>query len=369
MIYDFCRRVQVKLRDRIISSRLAQETFSLINFILYIVPQVSAKESARKRTYLFQAVRNARWRPYRRFIGAWVSLLLHIRNDKAMPGLGTAARGGDRPEEFLPTGLILKVPGPAGEKGVLFLAMEEDLSPLLRSVRGTPFFIDYDVVALSSWSPPNVSTLAILSDIAGMSSDPIYIGISNIEDTDIYNMLSPVVRPVPLMACDWLKPEEFKPLPRAQRDIDILMVANCAAYKRHWLLFDALRKMKRNLCVVLVGGELCGRNVAALKKEARIFGVKQDLIFTGPIPVEQVHEHQARARVSVILSQREGACVAVAESLFFGYTSWYAERRSRGLTSLYQRGNRRSLDQADSRKGPGETTRFERRLQTKRLGC
>ncbi len=306
-------RLRFAIRDRIISSGLVRELFSLCNLVLYLLFCGTGGRSTSRSRYLFQAARNTRSTLLRSFIGSQVRHWLHRRIEGPPSVPLTSEPRGDHQPEFLSTGLILKAPGVAGEKGVLFLAMEGDLSPLVRSVRGTTFFEEYDVVALSSWSPPN---LALFAGLAGLSRDPFFIGISNIGDPGVYEMLEPVMRPIPLMACDWLNPAEFRPLAPAERDIDIVMVANCAEYKRHWLLFDALRNMPRDLHVVLIGGEMMGRTVEDLKQEARLSGVRQDLVFMGAIPINNVYERLARARVSLILSRREGACVAVTESFF-----------------------------------------------------
>src|SRR5690606_32974638 len=72
----------------------------------------------------------------------------------------------------------------------------------------------------------------------------------------------------------------------------------------------------RNLHVVLVGSPSGGRTMQDVKDEARLFGVRQDLVFFEALPITQVNELQARARTAVIFSAREGACVAITESMF-----------------------------------------------------
>ncbi|WP_406695899.1 glycosyltransferase [Singulisphaera sp. Ch08] len=218
-----------------------------------------------------------------------------------------------RSASSIASALLLKEPGPNGEKGVLLLGMESGWTDLERAGRSTRLFEDYDLVILSSWSPPQLHDFARL---VGLSNDPIYVGISNRADAPTYELLAPAFTPIPLMACDWLDPDEFHPNPRAERDVDILMVANYAAYKRHWLLFEALRGMRRDIRVTLLGGPWEGRTLANIKNEIRDFGVRQDIELPGVLPIQQVYDYLGRARVSVIFSRREGACVAVAESFF-----------------------------------------------------
>jgi glycosyltransferase involved in cell wall biosynthesis len=94
------------------------------------------------------------------------------------------------------------------------------------------------------------------------------------------------------------------------------MVANWSRFKRHWLLFEALKRMPRNLRVVLVGRNAPGRTSKEIREEARAFGVKQDLELHTNLEIDEVTALQCDARISVIFSNREGSCVATAESLF-----------------------------------------------------
>ena len=118
------------------------------------------------------------------------------------------------------------------------------------------------------------------------------------------------------MACDWIDPTFYDPKPAAERDIDILMIANFSRFKRHWLLFQALRRMRRGLRVTLIGRAGDGRDASALREEARAFGVKQDLEIVSNVGIDVVTAYQCRAKTGAIFSQREGSCVAVTECFF-----------------------------------------------------
>jgi hypothetical protein len=94
------------------------------------------------------------------------------------------------------------------------------------------------------------------------------------------------------------------------------MVANFSRFKRHWLLFNALPRMSPKTRVAILGMATPDRNADTLRAEARAFGVKQDLEIRTNISIEEVAAYQANSRVSLLLSRREGSCVATAESLF-----------------------------------------------------
>ena len=218
-----------------------------------------------------------------------------------------------RDKATLTTSLLLKEPGPDGEKGVLYSSVEDNWARLLVHYDVRRVLAEYLLVGASSWSPTDY---AVLAGFAGLTDDPLFIGVSNPADVVDYDVLRPVVRPVPIMACDWINPDLYAPKPHAGREIDILMVANFLPFKRHWLLFRALRRMRRDLRVVLIGIKAPGRGEAELREEARAVGVPQDLEILTNASIEVVTAYQCNARISVILSRREGSCVAVTESFF-----------------------------------------------------
>jgi glycosyltransferase involved in cell wall biosynthesis len=218
-------------------------------------------------------------------------------------------------QRALTTSLVLKAPGPDGEKGVLYCSFEYNWMRILAHHDARALLAEYTLVGASSWSPPDFAPLAAFG---GISAEPVFIGISNHADVEAYGMMRPTVEPLPILASDWVDPDAYAPRPHAERTIDLLMVAHWGRFKRHWLLWEALRGMRRDLRVVLVGSELPGRTSADLRAEARAFGVRQELELVVNVPAARVAELQCDARASALFSAREGSCVAVVESLFAG---------------------------------------------------
>jgi hypothetical protein len=124
----------------------------------------------------------------------------------------------------------------------------------------------------SSWSPGDH---AVLASPQGLSADPAFIGIPNVSDIEHYRLWEPGVKPLPITAGDWINPDFYQPLPHAQRSIDIVMVSHFADWKRHWLLFDALRHMCTDLRIVLIGRNANQRTEKDIWREAQAFGVKR----------------------------------------------------------------------------------------------
>ena len=211
--------------------------------------------------------------------------------------------------------LLLKEPGPGGEKGVLLIQFEYNWFRLLTQIDDWQSFNEsYDVIWGTSWSPTDYR---LLNEILARVPGPIVVlpsGNAEIEKLVAFN--ERIVCPPVLSACDWLDPNCFNPKPRNQRQIDLLMVANWAPFKRHFELFAALPFLPKSARIVLIGQREGTYTKESLQHLARSLGVRRDLEIYESLPVEKVHEMQCDSRAAVILSRREGSCVAATESLF-----------------------------------------------------
>jgi hypothetical protein len=77
-----------------------------------------------------------------------------------------------------------------------------------------------------------------------------------------------------------------------------------------------LRELPRDYRVLLVGQRERGRDRDTLLGEAAAFGVRDRFDIRENVTDEELHHSFVRARISLILSRREGSCVAVVESMF-----------------------------------------------------
>jgi glycosyltransferase involved in cell wall biosynthesis len=221
--------------------------------------------------------------------------------------------GSIKEDKSLKTTLLLKAPAAGGEKGVIYSSFEYNWMKLIASHSAQKIFDQYILVGASSWSPTDC---AVFSSLSGLSRDPAFIGISNPADQELYKCFSPTIRPLSIMACDWINPAYYNPLPHCERQIDILMVAHWERWKRHWILFKALARMRSDLTVVLIGRDSGPRTAATVHEEAKAFGVRQNLVLLTNISIDEVIGHQCNAKVSIACSRREGSCVSVTESMF-----------------------------------------------------
>ncbi|MCB1224373.1 MAG: glycosyltransferase [Verrucomicrobiales bacterium] len=214
--------------------------------------------------------------------------------------------------------IVLKRPGAEGERGVLLITFEYNWLRLMMGLDDsawTHFDQHYDLILSASWSPTDYAALAMI-----VCSTPrkVYVQTCNYDEIARIEAFHPRLRCLPTLPCDWINPANFTPLSSDQRDIDFLMVSNWGEFKRHWELFRALARMPSNLKIVLIGQPEPGRSQEYIAKLASEYGVPQKLQFVESVPIQTVASFQCRAKVSVIMSLREGCCVAAVESLFAG---------------------------------------------------
>jgi len=215
-------------------------------------------------------------------------------------------------DKTLPKSLILKAPRDGGEKGVLYVSFEVNWLRLLRYFDLPRLLNDYYFVCASSSSPPDFRVYWALAHI---SPDPIFLQVSNQSEVAQHRRLPHGISPLPIMASDWINPDFYRPRPHASREIDILYVAGWSPIKRHWLLFRALRQMRKDLRVVLIGQDM-DRTADDVLREAAAFGVANRLEIIRDASVEVVSDYLCNSKVSIVLSRREGSSMAVPESFF-----------------------------------------------------
>jgi len=210
--------------------------------------------------------------------------------------------------------VVLKGPTADGEKGIILLTFEYNWLKLFARVRDFKWLEEhYDFILSTSWSPSDYGALGLaLSRIRGT----VFVQSCNYDEIPRFERFSPRVKCLQTLPCDWIDPAFYEPRSHRQRAIDILVVANWAPFKRHWQLFDALRTLPRHLRVTLIGQPEGEHTLERVRHLATSFGVKQDLEFLQSVSIDEVTRRQCDTKISLILSRREGCCVAAVEALF-----------------------------------------------------
>ncbi len=212
--------------------------------------------------------------------------------------------------------VMVKAPGPNGERGVLITYFEYNFQRLLAGIQDFKQFTDrYSIIYSTSWSPTNYHLLASL---VAETSGPVWIQACNYGEISALEALHPRVRCLPTLPCDWLGPDYYPVKPAAERDIDLLVVSNWAPFKRHWALFNALRDLPPEWKVVCVGQPETGHTLADIKRLQQRFGAPQTIEYHERLAIDQVTALQVRSKVGAVFSRHEGCCVAATETLMAG---------------------------------------------------
>jgi glycosyltransferase involved in cell wall biosynthesis len=198
------------------------------------------------------------------------------------------------------------------EPGVVYIGFEVEWMRLLRNARLREFAEHYTLIVAPSSSPHNL--INFIFPAAYPTS--LYTLINHDQDVEILQRISPKYRVVPMYTSHWVNPAIYQPRPHSERDIDLLMVAAWGKVKRHHLLFRALREMPASLRVVLIGQDQDGRTQETMRREAGWYGVAGRFEMWSNLAHPQVRDAFCRAKISILLSLREGSAVVVPESLF-----------------------------------------------------
>lgn len=201
------------------------------------------------------------------------------------------------------------------EKGVLLVSFENQLDSILNAGLLAAIQARYHIVFIPSWTglySPALFKLASLSD-----NEPVFVLPVHAQERVQVKRLGNQFIPMPFNAASWVNQDFFED-EGVERDIDCLMVANFASFKRHWLLFKALKGLPKSVSAVCVGVPLGSRNAESIRQEAIDYGVSDRVYIVENPSQEDLRLYFQRAKVFCAMSYREGSFIAVAEALMSG---------------------------------------------------
>jgi glycosyltransferase involved in cell wall biosynthesis len=170
---------------------------------------------------------------------------------------------------------------------------------------------DFTIVSEPSWSGYCDSAFLRCT----MLEEDIFVLAAQQDDYAFLQRLNSNLIPVDLGPCDWVDPRVAEPFIDNRKEFDIVMNSHWGSSKRHHVLFRMLRRAKRRYKALLIGGGWDRRNAADVLALAKHYGVEDQLTLVEHIPYEKVMDLTCRARVSVLLSLKEGSNRAIAESI------------------------------------------------------
>lgn len=210
--------------------------------------------------------------------------------------------------------LIIKPYISESEKGLLMISFENQLDRIVGLGSFSEIQSKYYVFFIPSWTglfSPSIFRLASYS-----VNDPIFILPVHEHERELVKTLGQHCIPLPFNAASWVNQKFFEK--EVERDIDCLIVANFASFKRHWLLFKALKGLPKTVTAVCVGVPLGRRTADSIREEARDYGVLDRVEIVENPSQEDLRLYFQRAKVFCAMSYREGSFIAVAEALMSG---------------------------------------------------
>lgn len=148
---------------------------------------------------------------------------------------------------------------------------------------------------------------------------PIFLQVYEDRDKSFIESLKSNIIPVDVGPSWFINHEEFGlDVNQAQKDIDIIMVAAWAKFKRHQAFFQAVKPLitsRPELNITLVGYpvDMTKEQVMSLADK---FNLKDNLTIYEWIKPEEVAALQSRAKVNVLWSKFEGNNRAIIEGMF-----------------------------------------------------
>lgn len=234
---------------------------------------------------------------------------------RVLPSVGTANFFAD-PARMLGTiALVLKSPSPE-KKGVLLLKYNHVFPLFARFFDASEIALRYHLVLEPSWS--GFCDL----DLLAYARLPAPVFVQAIEPHNVKFLTEACLNliPVPTAANWWVDHRQMQPLPEAEKEFDVVMMAGWGSYKRHYRFFDVLGRLRRSgnrLRVLLIGYNV-GWTKGVILRQSKYYGVRDQIELLDTIPYRDVNAQLNRAKVHLLWSRREGINRATIEAMFAG---------------------------------------------------
>jgi glycosyltransferase involved in cell wall biosynthesis len=211
--------------------------------------------------------------------------------------------------------LVLKSPS-NNEKGVLYVYYSYLYPLLLRTFDAKKITEKYRLVLEPSWS--GFCDLNILC--TSQLQEDIVVGFGEPRDANFLKSASKNLIPGNFTGNTWIDTETFKPIENATKDIDVIVVASWAWYKRHWAIFRAIKTLRDEgyrLKIALVGYPV-DMSMSELKELASNYGVLDQIEFHERVSTQEVNALLNRSKVNLLWSRREGTPRTIPEGMAAG---------------------------------------------------
>lgn len=233
-----------------------------------------------------------------------------------LPALDNTEKFFKQPETML-DGIITVLKNPDGdEKGALIINYSYYFPLFLRFFDVEKVARSFNIILEPSWAgfcEENILAYTLVKA-------PVFLQVYEKRDKHFIERLDCNLIPIEVGPSWFINHNNFVPPVSGERDIDILMVAAWAKFKRHGAFFKAISplvKSKPRLKITLVGYpvDISKEQIVDL---AVLNGIEKNIEIFEWITPKEVSELQKRAKVNVLWSKFEGNNRAIIEGMFCG---------------------------------------------------
>lgn len=237
----------------------------------------------------------------------------YIKNNLALCWVNNTPPDLESAKKLIGFGKIQVFGAPSeNNKGVIFVKFSETFKILATCFNLNELMKKYYIVLEPSWSGYCDRDILFFTQF----KDPVFILAAEKDDYRFLEALQTNVVPVDRGPCDWVNPSLSEPFVGEAKAYDIVMNSNWGKEKRHYVFFEALKKIEQPLKIALIGMPWRGRSMDDTKQLERYFNLHHQITYFECIPFEEVMKINAQSKIAVLMSLKEGSNRAIAEALF-----------------------------------------------------
>jgi glycosyltransferase involved in cell wall biosynthesis len=228
-----------------------------------------------------------------------------------------------KPEAFIQYMAIIQAPPSGTQKGILTIAYNYAIPSFFYLFKYEEIMKRYHIVLEPSTARFLMPEILICDDLA----DPVYVQAGEPRDAEFLQRFSKSLIPVPIAANWWLNTQIFNNHTPEKKEFDIIMVSTFTKLKRHYLLFEAMNKLKSEgklLTAVLIGyqGRYTKNDIEEMAIKA---GVENQVVVLDNLSPTEIASYYRRSKINVLLSKREGTPRTMIEGLHCGVPAMLRE--------------------------------------------
>lgn len=306
------KRINIALRifkqKYYIESRLRLEVIIVLCLVAAFVCTVTGRHR-KKLSILMQAHRSTRFLKLKKIIS-----LNYIKPNLALCDISTplTEREKKKLDSWLDSRFIILKASTEKEKGVLLVKFTPVIEVLVRAFNMPELLKKYQLVLEPSWTgycQPEILQFAKFSE-------DVFVLAAEESDFEFINSLDSNLLALSLGPSDWVHADGQDKFLGCEKKYDLVMNSNWGGWKRHYVLFEALRELPISLKVALIGFPWEGETLQDVKDLAGYYGVENQITFFERLDYCDVMNVVAESKVGLLLSLKEGSNKAVSEYIF-----------------------------------------------------